>query len=286
MHVPGAEMPGELHLVVPGRIDGATGAGTGGCGRPRRACQRRSIPRNRSVALRARGLYRLGACCGEETTGVTMPRKLLLVDPDAVRGAALAAQLRRQDEYAIDCAVSAAAALERLQAEPFDLVLVEHDLPDLPGAALLRTIRAQGLDLPALLLAGSEPAEGEEEAWLVRPFRLAALVQQLRDLLRAEADAVAIGPYRFEPAAKLLVDAAGAVIRLTEKETAILAFLLRGGDEPVPRDLLLHEVWGYNPAVTSHTLETHIYRLRQKIEADPSNATILLTEPGGYRLVP
>jgi DNA-binding response OmpR family regulator len=75
-------------------------------------------------------------------------------------------------------------------------------------------------------------------------------------------------------------------IRLTEKETAILKFLYRAGDKPVAREVLLDEVWGYNAAVATHTLETHIYRLRQKIERDPSNATILVTEPGGYRLVP
>ena len=75
-------------------------------------------------------------------------------------------------------------------------------------------------------------------------------------------------------------------MRLTEKETAILKHLYRAGDKVVSRDTLLGEVWGYNAGVTTHTLETHVYRLRQKIEADPSNARILLTEPGGYKLVP
>ena len=75
-------------------------------------------------------------------------------------------------------------------------------------------------------------------------------------------------------------------VRLTEKETAILKYLFRAGDKVVSRDTLLNEVWGYNAGVTTHTLETHVYRLRQKIETDPSNAEILVTEPGGYRLNP
>ena len=75
-------------------------------------------------------------------------------------------------------------------------------------------------------------------------------------------------------------------IRLTEKETAIIKFLLRAGEQIVSRDVLLQDVWGYNAGVTTHTLETHVYRLRQKIERDPSHAEILVTEGGGYKLVP
>ena len=83
-----------------------------------------------------------------------------------------------------------------------------------------------------------------------------------------------------------MVDEKGAKIRLTEKETSILKYLYRSGDKVVSRELLLHEVWGYNAGVTTHTLETHIYRLRQKIEKEPSNAELLVTETGGYKLVP
>jgi DNA-binding response OmpR family regulator len=75
-------------------------------------------------------------------------------------------------------------------------------------------------------------------------------------------------------------------VRLTEKETAILKYLYRAGAKVVNRETLLSEVWGYNSGVTTHTLETHVYRLRQKMERDPSAAVILVTEPGGYRLVP
>ena len=86
---------------------------------------------------------------------------------------------------------------------------------------------------------------------------------------------------------KMLLDQTGKKkIRLTEKETAILKHLYRAGARVIGRDTLLGEVWGYNAGVTTHTLETHVYRLRQKIERDPAHAEILVTETGGYRLIP
>ena len=126
--------------------------------------------------------------------------------------------------------------------------------------------------------------------YVTKPFRLGVLLARIRAQLRQHEqseDAVfTIGPYTFKPAAKLLVDGNGSKIRLTEKETSILKYLYRAGERVVTRDVLLHEVWGYNAGVTTHTLETHIYRLRQKIEKDPSQAEILITETGGYKLVP
>ena len=91
-------------------------------------------------------------------------------------------------------------------------------------------------------------------------------------------------PIRSNPHSRLLVTSDDKKIRLTEKETNILKFLHRSTEDVVPRDILLHEVWGYNAGVTTHTLETHIYRLRQKIEPDPGKARLLVTENGGYRL--
>ena len=83
---------------------------------------------------------------------------------------------------------------------------------------------------------------------------------------------------------KVLLDAAGKKLRLTEKETNILKYLYRAGGKTISREELLSEVWGYNAGVTTHTLETHVYRLRQKIEPDPANARLLITDAGGYRL--
>ncbi|MEA2861787.1 MAG: hypothetical protein QOC72_3826, partial [Methylobacteriaceae bacterium] len=95
-----------------------------------------------------------------------------------------------------------------------------------------------------------------------------------------------IGQYTFQPSSKHLINDKGNKLRLTEKETAILRYLYRAGQSVVTRDVLLREVWGYNSNVTTHTLETHIYRLRQKIERDPAHAQLLVTEAGGYKLIP
>ncbi len=115
---------------------------------------------------------------------------------------------------------------------------------------------------------------------------MARIRAQLRQHEHSEEAVFSIGEYSFHPSAKLLVDKKGSKIRLTEKETSILKYLYRAGEKVISRDVLLHEVWGYNASVTTHTLETHIYRLRQKIERDPSRAELLITKSGGYKLIP
>jgi DNA-binding response OmpR family regulator len=158
-------------------------------------------------------------------------------------------------------------------------------------------LRRGGSKTPILMLTG-QVADADQilgldagaNDYIAKPFRLNVLLARLRAQLRQHEqseDAVfAIGPYTFKPAAKQLHnEQSHRKIRLTEKETAILKYLYRAGDRPVGRSTLLNEVWGYNAGVTTHTLETHVYRLRQKIERDPAHAELLLTEPGGYRLV-
>jgi DNA-binding response OmpR family regulator len=156
-------------------------------------------------------------------------------------------------------------------------------------------MRKQGVKSPILMLTGhttdSDTILGLDAGandYVSKPFKFPVLLARIRAQLRQHEqseDAVfTIGPYTFKPAAKMLLDDDEKKIRLTEKETNILKFLYRANDAVVARDVLLHEVWGYNAGVTTHTLETHIYRLRQKIEPDPSNARLLVTESGGYRL--
>jgi len=225
-------------------------------------------------------------------------KRILLVDDDANLRQSLAEQLRLHEEFDTDEAADGAAALERVRQSFFDAILLDVGLPDMDGRELCRLIRREGVRSPILMLTAADSdadtilgLDSGANDYVTKPFRLSVLLARMRSHLRQfeqSEDAVfAIGPYTFRPSAKLLTDEAGnKKIRLTEKETAILKYLYRAGDKVVGRDVLLGEVWGYNAGVTTHTLETHVYRLRQKIERDPSNARLLVTEPGGYRLIP
>ncbi len=208
-----------------------------------------------------------------------MPVRLLLVDADALLRASLVEQLEREGHYQIVAVGSAAEA--RAAAGPFSAAIIDQDAGGEDGDAL-----AGSLDCPALLLTGSDDTDiASASDSIAKPFRLSVLLQKLQALIHhhaADEEGLRIGPYLFHPSAKLL-EQDGRKIRLTEKETNILKFL-HASANTVPRETLLHEVWGYGPAVATHTLETHIYRLRKKIELDPGKAQILLTEEGGYRL--
>jgi DNA-binding response OmpR family regulator len=222
--------------------------------------------------------------------------RVLIVDPDAARRRCLVDQLERDAEFAGTECNSAAAALRAVRRERFDAALIDGALPDRRAADLCRDLRGTGIGGPIIVLAspdaGLDPAAALDAGasdWLDKPIRIGELLARLRAGLcdiEIEAGVLTIGPYAFRPSAKLLSNPAeGRKVRLTEKEAAILEFLYRAG-RPIGRDTLLGEVWGYNAGVATHTLETYVYRLRRKIERDPANAEILVTEPGGYRLLP
>ena len=224
-------------------------------------------------------------------------KKILLIDDDDALRESLVEQLDLHEEFVCEQAETAAEGVEQVRANHFDLVLLDVALPDMDGREVCRLMRKGGLKAPIIMLTGADSdsdtilgLEAGANDYVVKPFRFGVLLARIRAHLRQHEqseDAVfKIGPYSFKPAAKLLVDREETRVRLTEKETAILKFLFRAGQKVVSRDVLLHEVWGYNAGVTTHTLETHIYRLRQKIERDPSSAELLITEAGGYKLVP
>ena len=224
-------------------------------------------------------------------------KRILIVDDDETLLQMLSEQLQLHEEFLTDVVASGAEALERIKGDYFDIVILDVGLPDMDGREVCRLMRRAGVKSPIIMLTGADTdadtilgLDSGANDYITKPFRLGVLLARLRAHIRQHErsdDAVfTIGPYTFQPSAKILVDEErNRKIRLTDKEAAILKYLYRTGDKVVGRDVLLDEVWGYNAGVTTHTLETHVYRLRQKIERDPSNAKILVTEPGGYRLV-
>lgn len=228
-----------------------------------------------------------------------MPKlnKILLVDDDDDLREALAEQLVLTEEFDAFEAGDGAQAMERVKSEQYDLVILDVGLPDTDGRELCKRMRKAGVKSPIMMLTGHDTdadtilgLDSGANDYITKPFKFPVLLARIRAQLRqheqSENAVFQLGDYLFKPAQKMLVDPKDRKIRLTEKETNILKFFYRAADGLAPREVLLHEVWGYNAGVTTHTLETHIYRLRQKIEPDPSNARLLVTEPGGYRLVP
>ncbi|KAB7614479.1 response regulator transcription factor [Amylibacter sp. SFDW26] len=223
-------------------------------------------------------------------------KKILMVDDDDDLREALADQLVLTEDFDVFEAADGAGGLDKAKEAIYDLVILDVGLPDMDGRELCRLMRKQGVKCPIVMLTAHDTdadtilgLDAGANDYISKPFKFPVLLARIRAQLRQHEqseDAVfTLGPYTFKPASKMLITEDEKKIRLTEKETNILKFLYRAQDGVVARDVLLHEVWGYNAGVTTHTLETHIYRLRQKIEPDPSTARLLVTESGGYRLV-
>ncbi|EFL88115.1 response regulator transcription factor [Ahrensia sp. R2A130] len=224
-------------------------------------------------------------------------RTLLLVDDDNDLREALTEQLSLYEEFTIQQEQTASAGIAAARDNHTDLLIMDVGLPDMDGREAVKLLRKGGFKSPIIMLTGHDTdsdtilgLEAGANDYIVKPFKFAVLLARIRAQLRQHEqseDAVfTIGPYSFRPAQKIMIDDDDSKVRLTEKETAILKYLYRADRKVVTRDILLEEVWGYNSGVTTHTLETHIYRLRQKIEKDPGNAVLLVTDAGGYKLMP
>ena len=223
-------------------------------------------------------------------------RKILIVDDDTDLAEALIEQLSLYDEFDSASEDTATKGIKHAKDGHVDLVIMDVGLPDMDGREAVKLLRKAGVKAPIIMLTGQDTdsdtilgLEAGANDYVAKPFRFAVLLARIRAHLRqheqSEDATFSIGRFTFKPASKILVEESGGKVRLTEKETSILKYLYRAGERTVTRDVLLSEVWGYSSGVTTHTLETHIYRLRQKIERDPSSAEILVTESGGYKLV-
>jgi len=223
-------------------------------------------------------------------------KTLLIVDDDRDLRGAIAEQLRAENFDIVEAETAGDGVRLAREAKP-DLILLDVDLPDMDGRDACKRMREDGISAPVIMLTAASTDEDAVRGldsgandYVTKPYKFAVLLAriraQVRDYEHSEGATFRLGAYEFRPSAKLLVDEAGKKVRLTEKETNILKYLYRAGEKAISREELLAEVWGYNAGVTTHTLETHVYRLRQKIEPDPANARLLLTEAGGYKLAP
>lgn len=241
-------------------------------------------------------MRRVKAWLGPMGALMTTLKHLLIVDDDDGLRTSLAEQLELHEGFVVHQAADGKVARELLDEHQFQVILLDVGLPDIDGRDLCRLIRRQGVKTPIIMLTSFDTEadtilglDSGANDYIAKPFRLSVLFARLRTQRRqfelSDEATLAIGPYAFKPSAKMLVDPeTNRKLYLSEKEAAILKYLYRVGNRPVSRAVLLEEVWGYNPGITTHTIETHVYRIRQKIEPDPAIAQILLTEPAGYRL--
>jgi len=226
---------------------------------------------------------------------VSASTKILLINNDKDLGEALAFQLPLSEKYQIIETSDETRALTQINNNFCDLVIINSQSSALKECNLTKSLRLDGYKKPIIMLINRNsnldiPDDQSHKAdeYIVKPFRYPVLLKsietQLHKFKKSENTQYNIGNYVFKPNSKILESNENRSIRLTEKENNILKFLYKNLGNFISREILLHEVWGYNSTVTTHTLETHIYRLRQKIEDDPSNACFLITEPGGYKL--
>lgn len=207
-----------------------------------------------------------------------MPNLLLLSD-----NTAFAADLSGQIQfYAPDFNICTEGDAETL----WDVVVID-DKP-----AVLKEIRRCYPKTPVFLLSSEAEEISEKSNFniiIAKPLSLDSFLNQLLsqiNLLDNSADGyLHFNRYELRPSAKEILNSRNdEVIKLTEKEVAIIKYLYKARDKIVSKNELLQEVWGYRPDVTTHTIETHIYRLRQKVEHDEAEAQLIMTEDGGYKL--
>ncbi len=224
-------------------------------------------------------------------------RHILIVDDNRALRSTLALALETMGGFTVRMAEDAGTALTLAtsRAHHFDAILLDLT-PVGAGIALCANLRDHDVRVPIILVtdasAEDDVVRGLDAGandYVVKPFRLAEIIARLRAQIRAfetSEDAVLlVGPYHFRPGSRTLTEpGSNRRVRLTDKEASVLKHLYRAGRTPVSRQTLLREVWGYANGASTHTVETHIYRLRRKIEPDAAVARILVNVDGGYRL--
>lgn len=168
----------------------------------------------------------------------------------------------------------------------FDVVIIDEDIKK------AEEIHEKQLKAPILLLSSAE-FKIEEINFIhdiiKKPIKLSTFLERLKSCINiyenSHSGYLHFGHYTLKPIKKEIFNKkTEETVKLTEKEVAIIKYLYKSQDKIVGKNELLEHVWGYNPDVTTHTIETHIYRLRQKVEHDNVDEQLIITTEGGYRL--
>jgi two-component system alkaline phosphatase synthesis response regulator PhoP len=224
-----------------------------------------------------------------------MPRILIVDDePEIVRG--LEDNLRFEG-YETSATTNGAEGLAKATSEAPDLILLDVMMPKMSGWDVCRELRRRGIDVPVIMLtARAEEADrvlGLElgaDDYVTKPFSLRELLARVRAVLRRPGprqkfDEFAFGDVRIHRRGRRVVKG-GREVRMTRKEFDLLVYLVEHGGDVITRERLLDEVWGYERFPTTRTVDTHILRLRRKLERDPDYPVFIETVHGqGYKFV-
>ena len=225
-------------------------------------------------------------------TSVAHMMKILLIERDIDLREVLCEQFSNTNRFKVFKSSNIPETSKLLSNQTFDVIVVDLHPSGPVSRELSGLICETDLECPVLVITNENDVPthvfGSDKRisdYIKKPFKFTDLLSRIDFLFqKRDETTLLIGPYTFQPAMKLLLTESSEEIRLTEKETSMLLFLYHSKDYVVQRDTLLHEVWGYSTDVTTHTLETHVYRLRQKMKPGPRDMDLLVTEAGGYRL--
>jgi DNA-binding response OmpR family regulator len=221
--------------------------------------------------------------------------RILIIDDDPFLRATLKEQFAAEGFKEVFEAENLIEAFREIDERPPDLVILDIRLPDGNGVEICRKLRDRGFAKPIIMLTGQNAEqdiiaslEAGANDYVIKPMRMGELLARVKSQLwqhkASDTARFSIGGLSFIPANKLLkaADESRKVI-LTEKESTILKYLYRAHPNCVPKEELLAEVWGFQNGLSTHTVETHIYRLRQKIKR-LSSENIIVTNSQGYSL--
>ena len=223
-------------------------------------------------------------------------KKLLLVEGDAIVLSALCKLLMPDDKFHLTTATSCDEAEFLFKDNHFDLIILNPELLKGRVQNYLDLIGLAGVFAPIIFTGEVKDFPDVEDQnigrllfCIQRPFKIIMLLECIRRLLSkydfSSEVIIPLGNIQFFPGSKFIKMENGQKVNLTEKETNILKYLCQSKDQIVPRELLLNEVWGHTTSLTTHTLETYIYRLRQKISAKLNGKELIITKKGGYQLL-